>query len=368
MKIAIVGAGFFGLYISLYLAKKGFDVTIFEKENEAMQRASYVNQARVHNGYHYPRSILTALRSHESFSVFVDEFRDCVQDKFEKYYAISKKLSKVNATQFESFCQKVGIKCDVAPKHIIKMFDPEMIEEVFSTEEYAFDYLKLREKMLLLTKNLGVKILYNSHIDKINYIDDYRYVLSINGLKSEKFSHVFNCTYASINEINVNSGLMPVPLIHELTEMVLLKVPDEISNLGITVMCGPFFSVMPFPSTPYHTLSHVRYTPRNEYLSFDKIINFNSRNTLDKIEATSYEYMIRDSSKYLPILKDAKYIKSLWEIKTILPSSANSDSRPILFKDNYNGWKGYYCIMGGKIDNIYDAVSNIEKILIEGVK
>ena len=28
---------------------------------DLMQRASYANQARVHNGYHYPRSLLTAL-------------------------------------------------------------------------------------------------------------------------------------------------------------------------------------------------------------------------------------------------------------------------------------------------------------------
>ncbi len=54
-----------------------------------MSRASYNNQARVHNGYHYPRSILTALRSRISFPRFVDEFRDCVDSDFDKYYLIS---------------------------------------------------------------------------------------------------------------------------------------------------------------------------------------------------------------------------------------------------------------------------------------
>ena len=53
-----IGGGFFGMYLSVYFARKGHEVILSEKENDFMQRASYVNQARVHNGYHYPRSIL----------------------------------------------------------------------------------------------------------------------------------------------------------------------------------------------------------------------------------------------------------------------------------------------------------------------
>ena len=58
--VAIAGGGFFGLYLAEQLALKGCKVTVYEKSQELMSRASYVNQARVHNGYHYPRSILTA--------------------------------------------------------------------------------------------------------------------------------------------------------------------------------------------------------------------------------------------------------------------------------------------------------------------
>lgn len=64
-EIAIIGGVFFGMYIAEYLALKGCKVTIFVKENDFMTHASYHNQARVHNGYHYPRSILTALRSRD---------------------------------------------------------------------------------------------------------------------------------------------------------------------------------------------------------------------------------------------------------------------------------------------------------------
>lgn len=47
----VVGAGFFGLRIAIQLRELGFEsIVVFETESEAMQRASLVNQARVHNG------------------------------------------------------------------------------------------------------------------------------------------------------------------------------------------------------------------------------------------------------------------------------------------------------------------------------
>lgn len=84
--------------------------------------------------------------------------------------------------------------------------------------------------------------------------------------------HVFNCTYASLNQVIHGSSLELIPLKHEMTEMAIVDVPDELKHLGITVMCGPFFSVMPFPSVQMnghylHSFSHVRYTPHYEWYS-----------------------------------------------------------------------------------------------------
>ncbi|MCI5763058.1 MAG: FAD-dependent oxidoreductase, partial [Actinobacillus porcinus] len=61
----IIGGGFYGVNIALYLSqyKNIKDIVILEKEAQLLSRASYVNQARIHNGYHYPRSFTTAYRS-----------------------------------------------------------------------------------------------------------------------------------------------------------------------------------------------------------------------------------------------------------------------------------------------------------------
>ena len=55
MKIAIIGSGFFGLTLGLFLSKK-HEVHIFEKEKKILNGASSANQFRFHLGYHYPRS------------------------------------------------------------------------------------------------------------------------------------------------------------------------------------------------------------------------------------------------------------------------------------------------------------------------
>ena len=96
------------MYLADHFMQKGCKVRLVEKENQFMSRASYANQARVHNGYHYPRSVLTGLRSRISFPRFVNEFKDCIDSSFEKYYLIGKPLGKVTAQQFVKFCERIG--------------------------------------------------------------------------------------------------------------------------------------------------------------------------------------------------------------------------------------------------------------------
>ena len=61
MKVAVVGGGFYGIMASLEAAKfrKVKEVYIFEKEASLMQAAGKYNQARLHLGFHYPRSFQT---------------------------------------------------------------------------------------------------------------------------------------------------------------------------------------------------------------------------------------------------------------------------------------------------------------------
>ncbi|WP_380179137.1 FAD-dependent oxidoreductase [Kalamiella sp. sgz302252] len=364
-KVVIAGGGFFGLYLAEQLALKGCEVIIFEKSEQLMTRASYVNQARVHNGYHYPRSILTALRSRVSFPQFVNEFENCIERDFEKYYLISGHLGKVTADQFRRFCNRIGADCEEAPAKIKRLVNPAMIDAIFATTEFAFDAHKLRAAMLDRLQAANVKIITTATVSHIRAADQGLMVqVNIAGTTSEFFAdHVFNCTYSRINYVLNASGIELIPLKHEMTEMCLVEVPDHLKKTGLTVMCGPFFSVMPFPSTDWHSFSHVRYTPHYQWADMPGNSYQDSHQKYDEDRRHSaWRYMVADAQRYIPSLSECDYKKSIWEVKTILPRSDSDDSRPILFKANH-GLQGLHCIMGGKIDNIYDVLQEIERVI-----
>lgn len=48
----IIGGGLYGLYSALKCGKSGQRVVVLEYDSEPFKRATYINQARVHMGYH----------------------------------------------------------------------------------------------------------------------------------------------------------------------------------------------------------------------------------------------------------------------------------------------------------------------------
>jgi hypothetical protein len=144
--------------------------------------------------------------------------------------------------------------------------------------------------------------------------------------------------------------------------MALVEVPPSLKNVGVTVMCGPFFSFMPFPARGLHTFSHVRYTPHHAW--HDKETEIDNQRYFERVpKMTHFPYMQKDSQRYMPIVRHFVQHGSLWELKTILPQSEADDSRPILFKRDV-GLPGLTCVLGGKIDNVYDMERELDALLV----
>jgi len=78
-----IGGGFYGAAIAIYQAKqRGFkNIVLIERDTALLTRASYDNQARVHNGYHYPRSFTTAYRSRINQPKFVHDWPSAVNPR-----------------------------------------------------------------------------------------------------------------------------------------------------------------------------------------------------------------------------------------------------------------------------------------------
>ncbi len=355
--IIVVGGGFFGSSVALHYAERGKSVLLIEKEGSLMKRASLNNQARIHGGYHYPKSILTGLRSRENYRIFLDRFSNCIDNSFKKYYAISKRLSNVSSNQFLLFCQRIGAPVKKAPDNILELFNSVMIESVFEVEECAFNAVLLAAEMNEAIESTQIETLLNTEVVSIR---DSDLSLSINSdsAREIKGEQVFLCTYADMNRVLFASSLPMIPLRHELAEIALVTPPSELEGIGVTVMCGPFFSLMPYPVRGLYSFSHVRYTP---HFSWNEGYDSSKHPEISRSGQTHFEFMLKDSLRYLPALKNTRHVDSLWEVKTVLPRNEGDDARPILFKRNH-GLKNLHCIIGGKIDNVFDVIKQIEGI------
>lgn len=355
--IIIIGGGFYGCCIALYLHTFYPNILLIEREPELLTRASLVNQARIHNGYHYPRSYLTALRSHINFPRFVVDFQNCVDHSFEMLYAIAKTNSKVSAYQFRKTFSSIGAPVKEASPAQKKLFNPRLIEEVFCVEEYAFDAVKLRTQLRDKLTEAQIPVWCDTQVERISSDPTGNLTVELSDGMKLGAAKVLNCAYAGMNRILHNSGLAELPTKYELAEVALVEVPPELQHLGITLMDGSFFSVMPFPSRQLHSLTHVRYTPHQAWASNTQT---DSDLTL-KAPAPNHSnalYMMRDAMRYLPVLGAARHVDSLFEYKTILLQNEQDDGRPILFRNDY-GWRNHGLIMGGKIDNIYDIFQKL---------
>ena len=356
----IVGGGFYGLYLAEVLASQFRRVLLCERGPGLMERASYSNQARVHNGYHYPRSVLTALRSRVNFPRFVAEFRSAVRSDFEKVYAIPRQGSKVTAEQFAGSMKRIGAAIEPAPQDVKRLFDRALIEDVFRVREYAFDSTELRRVMLERVRRAGVEVRLNTSVERV-WPRPGGSILVQSTSGELNVGTVVCCTYSQTNSLAAASGLPLIPLKHELAEMALVEVPPILKSLGVTVMDGPFFSCMPFPPRGLHTLSHVRYTPHGHWFDGTNEPHRPAHEVLkDNEKRTAFAHMVRDSARFLPLLAKCEYRDSLWEVKTVLPRSEADDSRPILFRPDH-GIPNYHVVMGGKIDNVYDVADEMRK-------
>ncbi|UCZ86450.1 FAD-binding oxidoreductase [Pseudomonas sp. L5B5] len=359
----VIGGGFYGAAIAVYLAgQRGLKrVVLVEQESALMTRASYNNQARVHNGYHYPRSFTTAYRSRVNLPKFVRDWPLAIKQDFTKLYAIARRNSKVTARQFERFCRDIGASIQPADPGLKALFEPRLIEDVYRVEEYAFDTAQLSSWAARELQDSCVQIRYQTRVTSI--LKGAQAPLQVVMQTSQGHQdviacrYVFNCTYSGLNQMAGDFPGVSAGLKQEITEMALMQLPASLSDLGITVMDGPFFSMMPFPARGLHTLSHVRYTP---HLHWNDQQEINPYQRLDRYERdTRVDRMLRDVGRYIPEVLKAKYIDSLFEVKTVLLKNESDDGRPILFERHLE-LPGCYSVLGGKIDNIYDVLETLE--------
>ena len=361
----IIGAGIYGLYSALFCCKKGQKVLVLECDSTPFGRATYINQARVHNGYHYPRSISTAMKSAGYFDRFNKDYSFCINKEFEQIYATSSEYSWSNGDQFKEFCNSANIPCEeLYPSNYFK---DGMCDGVFKTKEYTYDAMILKDYFLdeLSKFKDSFEIKYGVNIISIDTSPNV-YVINLEDGSSYETGFVLNAAYAATNQILDMLGFEKFKIKYELCEIILCEVNKKLKNIGFTVMDGPFFSIMPFGKTGYHSLTSVTFTPHTtsyaELPTFDCQKKSNGYcspkhlgncNNCPAKPVTAFPYMANLARKYIKDDFQFEYKDSLYSMKPILMSSEIDDSRPTVIRQ-FSKNPTFVAVLSGKINTIYD--------------
>jgi len=361
--LLVIGGGIFGLYAALQASKRGMKVGVIEKDQTLFSRASLLNQSRLHNGYHYPRSMETAIKAATYYNRFCNDFHFAINNKFRHFYGVSSTGSKVSSNDFQKFCREVNIP--LLPVDAENVFKAGAVEDAFEVTEYSFNPELIGRFLVEQVTSSGlIEVQLATRILAVEVLKDCYWCHLSNEVVVEA-TKVVNATYASTNEVNQMFGVAEIELMYELCEIVLCKTSTSFSSKGVTIIDGPFFSLIPFGGNGLHSLSSVVHTPHkvsHELLpAFDyqdgvlcSSRDLSNCNKCPNKPKSSWEQMFETARSYLDNDLSIGYESSLYAIKAILKNSEIDDARPTFIRKHHKD-PAYYTVLSGKLNTIYEV-------------
>jgi glycine/D-amino acid oxidase-like deaminating enzyme len=353
----VVGGGFYGCMVASHVAERGERVLLVEQQTHLMHHASMIHPSRVLHLYH--DALVGGSASSHHAARFLTEFRDSIVNHFTQFYALGRAGSKVTPGQFYHYLRHLGVPIAPAPEAVHRLFDSAYIETVFRVEEPLFDTAHLRQQMEQRLAEARVELAKSTTAEQVvpQKNGTLRVTLASTDTKHTiSVQKVFNCAHAQLNTLLERSQLALIPLVHELTEMVVVDVPSALRGAGITILSGPFFSLLPFPALGQHTLSQARFSPHPSWgdLGLDGPA---PREILASVaRQTGFERMRREASRYMPSLGELRYLRSLWTIRSRLPDGKRTLLRSAV------GAPNLHCLLGTRIMDIYDILEAIDSV------
>ena len=230
----VVGGGVYGCASAVKLAKLGYSVDLFEKNKDLISGASWVNQYRVHLGFHYPRSAATRGECISASREFYRQFGRAVVTTTDHHYAISNSNSYLGAAEYLKAMDESGLdykKLSSLPNTSLTIltqeaqFNPRVLREIF--EERLF--------------GMGVTLKAGQEFTTDANDPDSPYRISV------------YATYARTNDFRRNKRLFKFQLV----EKIVVQLPEYLGDFSLVVMDGPFFSIDPLPGTNLHVVGAV---------------------------------------------------------------------------------------------------------------
>ena len=373
MRVLVIGAGLYGRYCADLMKRHGHYVAIVA-EDDSMEfdqsdtnTASLVNQARIHNGYHYPRSLATALESSKNYERFKKDFEDAVID-FDQFYAIPKRGSLTSSKQFKDFCDRLNVKCEETKLSMLT----DAVDKIFETDEVAID---TRKMMKIASKKFKYDAFYQGRVIKLEpnfgnsvFLNDIQrpvlYNWTVKAIESSgrsvylpgSYDLIINCTYAGLNKIEKLAEVDETSTRLELCEIAIFRDVDGVlENRGITFMDGPFVSFMPWSQSNLYSLTSVCHTPHESLKEFNELRDVRLTSSRKDLMIAQLKKFVKPEIVDRLVFEDSKFV-----IKTISDNADLDDSRLVEVKYDKN--KKFISVLSGKLDAIYEIEDKLKSL------
>lgn len=323
MRVAVVGGGLFGCTAATYAARDGHDVHVFERSGALLQAASAVNQFRLHEGYHYPRSADTVRECAAGLSSFRKEYGPAIFPGEQQYYGIASKGSLTSGDDFLSFLDANDLRYTKTTPDFVS---PDAFECVVQVCESR-----------LCPKTLSAIV--HEQLQK-NSVTVHTNASAHIRLRDE-FDHIIVAAYASMNDAMIPLRGTVRTYQYELVEKVALRMPPRFDGVGFVVMDGPFCCVDPLGSHGMHVMGHVEHAIHATNVGMSPRVPEHLAPYLNKgvIRAsenaqfgalTRYKAFIESGGRFIPGLKQATHLGSMFTVRTVLPNREHDDARPTI--------------------------------------
>lgn len=338
-RVGIIGGGIFGLSTAIHLDGR-YDVTLFEQYSDILCGATYANHNRHHYGFHYPRSPETALQCLNSAKEFEEIYSDCIVWNFDNYYCVSKENSKTTPEDYLLFCDNLGLEY-IEQWPTKGVLESSKIALCLKVKEavYSFQVLKsIMNEKIQNTSTIEIKL--NSMVLSGLIRNNGNKVIKVNenGINSEyEFDFIINAMYANYNKFCNWFKLKHKQFQFNLQELDIIELPAT-KKLGITIQDGPFPSFLPIGNTDQYFLAHVETSQLIREISTASIPLTQRLNYLE----SNWQEIKQSCEEYIPLLKNAKYIKSIFVDRVVDATRLNDDARLTDIIDYKNGCWGIF--------------------------
>ena len=330
---AVVGGGIYGVTVATKLKVSGYDVDLYELDDQILNRASGINQYRIHRGYHYPRSLETiesCKANEESFVKYYNQ--SIVNGDINHYYSIASDESFVTAQEYLTILDSAGLEwkivdilpnCDLTIEVDEKLYDPNALRLICKKRLYGNG----------VDVHLGKKV-----------------------GKQDGYKHTIYSTYSSLNDFTDEKQDYQF----ELCEKPILKLPDRYKDKSIVIMDGPFMCFDPFSDTGYHLAGNVVHAIHASNIGekpkipivYEEYLN---KGVVKNPKYTNIDRFIESAKKFFPEIEESEHIGSMYTIRTVLPYKDETDERPTIVTKQDDD----YILFSSKIGNCVTAASDV---------